>query len=58
MAPFNECYPFVTVRLCARCDATTIRYGDPSQLSPEMAEVWAWFTEHVPGYNRATFCAR
>lgn len=56
--PFNECYPFVTVRLCATCDATTIRYSDPSQLSPEMAEVWAWFAEHVPGFNPATFCAR
>lgn len=58
MVSFNECYPFVTVRLCSTCDATTIRYNHPSQLTPEMTEVWAWFAEHVPDFNPATFCDR
>jgi hypothetical protein len=38
-----ECYPSVTVRACARCDATTIMYTTPASLQPEMNAVWAWF---------------
>ncbi len=52
-----DCYPRVTVRLCERCETRDIMYQHPSQLTPEMNEVWAWFATHVPSTQPSSFCA-
>lgn len=41
--PGNDCYPTVAVRLCSDCDETVVDYRIPTQLTPEMDEVFEWF---------------
>lgn len=53
-----DCYPRAAVTLCERCDVRELRYQHPDQLSPEMADVWAWFMVNTPETLPSTFCAR
>lgn len=53
----SDCYPSVTARRCATCEAETLRYQGPAQLTPEMNEVWGWFEENLPDAQPGRYCA-
>ncbi len=54
---FNECYPAVSVRLCATCAVQRIGYSAPRDLLPEMNAVWDWFDSRLGAESPRRYCA-
>jgi hypothetical protein len=55
-----ECDAVVYVKMCASCDAQTLRYQQAKTLSPEMENVWSWFEKNLPNARSAQtryYCA-
>lgn len=52
----SECYPTVSVRLCATCVVQRHTYNSADQLLPELRQVFDWFARNVPGTNPERFC--
>jgi hypothetical protein len=52
----SDCYPRVYTRLCGSCTPRDIRYHAPTNLLPEMENVWRWFDAHVPDASPRGYC--
>jgi hypothetical protein len=56
----NGCSASLYLRPCDTCTPTTLSYGSPESLTPEMESVWSWFDTILGDDGRANpryFCA-
>lgn len=53
-----ECAASGVVTDCADCDEQQLNYADAGQVLPELAPVWAWFTDHpaLAMYSPGDYC--